>query len=937
MDEEKQAVQEIAPAAERPKETRRWFRRGMVGLSCVLVVLCCLCAFLTAAYLQWFDGETADNYEETQRFQQRMRLRVERAAPALKAYLEEMRYGELSAKEDMMTIYEYEPAVDGISKKVYGTQTYTFEDGADILDIPTDTIWDEYYDGYYKSSEGKFTFSWERDTYFTRQWEAIYGTHTKHDGIQQYVEVKADTMQAWMAEKGIKKENSGVYMLPCTYYGGGTLCYDEEQNLWYYMQAEQQIEQFTMPSVVYFPLKFARENTEIESADVFSDVNLYISSNNGYRRLYRADTGRNISVEELLETVPFFSLNSILYEAGKCYYTQRGLLRYIEQRTGYLWEFQFTPDDGYGTIQTERSLPEDERWDWKYQVVYGEEKEGDIALALAGIGAASGYKMAEAKFALPKYSMQTIWFRAQDVGVREMLRDTLEQIAFSYGGKAGFLCVISALLWLYVMLRLLFMEIKQEQSVLVSSFDMLPTEVFVGVLLAVAGGCALCLEILFRSGMPVLFQYLFLGILFITAYISACTCFSSLLHRLRFHLFWKRSVLVCGMAWGIRYLARCMKKWRVWFKKQQNTWRKYWEEWMVQSDAKRRTILLLCSYLLLSVVTGGGAVFCFLLSGFGYREWFLSFLLLLVFFVFLQSGAVRYVLRNEIGKERIYLELEQLAEGNISSEIKEEGLSDIYLLMAKTLPRVQDGLQKAMEKSIRDERMKTELITNVTHDIKTPLTSIMNYIDLLKRANPTGERVDYYLDVLTKKSERLKHLIDDLIEASKASSGAITLEKTKLDLTELMEQAAGEFDEKLKEHQLELLLHLPKFPVLVIADGRRMYRILENLLQNVYKYAMAGTRVYFDLDVITKEQEEKAKTAVLTLRNISAAKLPVSGEELMERFVRGEESRTTEGSGLGLSIAGDLTRLQGGSFSIQIDGDLFKVMLEFPVLGMEIS
>lgn len=222
--------------------------------------------------------------------------------------------------------------------------------------------------------------------------------------------------------------------------------------------------------------------------------------------------------------------------------------------------------------------------------------------------------------------------------------------------------------------------------------------------------------------------------------------------------------------------------------------------------------------------------------------------------------------------------------------------------------------------------MKTELITNVSHDIKTPLTSIINYIDLLKRAKPQGENVDHYLEVLTQKSQRLKQLIEDLVEASKASSGALPLEKRNLDLTELIQQAAGEFQEKLIQKNLLLMVDFPQEPVMVFADGRRMFRILENLLQNVYKYAMEHTRVYLDLKV------EEEKKAVLMLRNISAAPLNISEEELTERFVRGEESRTTEGSGLGLSIAKDLTRLQEGEFILKIDGDLFKIMLVFPVV-----
>ena len=235
---------------------------------------------------------------------------------------------------------------------------------------------------------------------------------------------------------------------------------------------------------------------------------------------------------------------------------------------------------------------------------------------------------------------------------------------------------------------------------------------------------------------------------------------------------------------------------------------------------------------------------------------------------------------------------------------------------------VSSAVQIAVETSLKDERMKTELITNVSHDLKTPLTSIINYIELLKKEEIESEDAKHYIEVLDGKAQRLKHLTEDLVEAAKATSGNIELNMMVIDFRELMTQALGEFEERFKEKELELIASQPEEPVRIMADGRRLYRVLENVLQNVCKYAMPKTRVYIEL---LKQQEK----AVFTIKNVSQAPLNISSEELMERFTRGDESRTTEGSGLGLSIAKDLTALQNGKFDIILDGDLFKVVIEF--------
>lgn len=239
------------------------------------------------------------------------------------------------------------------------------------------------------------------------------------------------------------------------------------------------------------------------------------------------------------------------------------------------------------------------------------------------------------------------------------------------------------------------------------------------------------------------------------------------------------------------------------------------------------------------------------------------------------------------------------------------------------LQSIQSGIQKAVDEQMRAERMKTELITNVSHDIKTPLTSIVNYVDLLEKEDIQPEKAKEYVDVLNRQSARLKKLTEDLVEASKASSGSLPVHLAPTDVNVLLSQLAGDYIEKLEGAQLEPIFHpAPSQPV-IQADGQLLSRVLGNLFSNICKYAMPGTRVYF-------ESTADEKTVSLTFKNISKYELNIPAEELMARFVRGDRARHTEGSGLGLSIAQSLTELQGGAFRIEIDGDLFKAVVTFP-------
>ncbi len=266
----------------------------------------------------------------------------------------------------------------------------------------------------------------------------------------------------------------------------------------------------------------------------------------------------------------------------------------------------------------------------------------------------------------------------------------------------------------------------------------------------------------------------------------------------------------------------------------------------------------------------------------------------------------------------------EIAEGRLDYRVPPAGLVGDLKTTGEDLDRIGGGLQKAVDARMKSERFRTELITNVSHDIKTPLTSIVNYVDLIKKEEPENPRMREYVEVLDRQSGRLKKLIEDLVEACKASTGNLTVTPVPCELGTMLSQMVGEYGEKLASADLSPILHQPEEPVTILADSRHLWRIFDNLLNNVCKYALPGTRVYLDL-------LRSGQQALIVFRNISRCELNVSPEELTERFVRGDSSRNTEGSGLGLSIASSLTALQKGRLDVTVDGDLFKVILTFPI------
>ena len=282
------------------------------------------------------------------------------------------------------------------------------------------------------------------------------------------------------------------------------------------------------------------------------------------------------------------------------------------------------------------------------------------------------------------------------------------------------------------------------------------------------------------------------------------------------------------------------------------------------------------------------------------------------------------VWRYVISLDKIITAAQKAHDGEPAQLLDTQSMPQPLRSLAENFTAAQESKAAAIEEALKGERMKTELITNVSHDLKTPLTSIISYVDLLEKCDIQDETAQKYIRVLDEKSGRLKRLIEDLVEASKVSSGAVTLNKIRVNLCELATQAVGEMEDSFAEHRLEIVLNTPETPPVIFADSQKTWRIFDNLLNNARKYSLEGTRVYVDV------REENGE-GIFSVKNVSAEALNIPPEELTQRFVRGDQSRTKEGSGLGLSIAKDLCALQGGALELQIDGDLFKATVKLPL------
>lgn len=323
-----------------------------------------------------------------------------------------------------------------------------------------------------------------------------------------------------------------------------------------------------------------------------------------------------------------------------------------------------------------------------------------------------------------------------------------------------------------------------------------------------------------------------------------------------------------------------------------------------------KTILLFAAYILINGIT-----FILFLDSNGEAVVFLFGVLFNLAVLFGLCFLILQMHRLKQGGERI-------AGGDYHCKIDTMNMLWDIKAHAETLNNISAGMSRAVEERLKSERLKTELITNVSHDIKTPLTSIINYVDLLKKEAIDNENAQEYIEVLDRQSLRLKKLTDDIVEASKASTGNIAVTPARTNIVELINQSVGEYAERFAEGNLEPVVRAPENEAAVCADGRLMWRVFDNLLSNIVKYSQRDTRVYLDVD-------NAGNTVTVTLKNISRYPLNITSEELLERFARGDSSRATEGSGLGLSIAKSLTELQKGSFTLSVDGDLFKVVIAF--------
>ena len=301
-----------------------------------------------------------------------------------------------------------------------------------------------------------------------------------------------------------------------------------------------------------------------------------------------------------------------------------------------------------------------------------------------------------------------------------------------------------------------------------------------------------------------------------------------------------------------------------------------------------------------------------------FRGSFIGFALLFALYVFIFLQIL-----NKLKKaDEIKTAIKGIYEGKTDIKLNESDFKEPLKEVAMHVNDISAGFGNAIEEGLKSERLKTELITNVSHDIKTPLTSIINYVDLLKKEGLESSKKEEYLNIIDQKSQKLKKLTEDLVEASKASSGNIKLNLEKINANELIKQMIGDFEGRFKEKNLELVTNMQEEETYIYADGKSISRVFQNLFCNISKYAMDNTRVYID---ISKEK----KMIQIKLKNISKEKLNISPEELMQRFVRGDSSRNTEGSGLGLSIAQSLVEVQKGKFELFLDGDFFKVTVEF--------
>ena len=460
----------------------------------------------------------------------------------------------------------------------------------------------------------------------------------------------------------------------------------------------------------------------------------------------------------------------------------------------------------------------------------------------------------------------------------------ITEIVKSFSRSAVYIIPISIIL-IIIMVSFILNGIgktKKEEGIYLNWFDKWPIEiVFLAVSLIVFISCYIIYEI-FDSSYIEIFGVIGICILIYVAFIILL---ETIIKRIKGHVFIKNTII-------------------------------YWICEKIQLILKN-TKLSMKIGLLLAIFTIVNSV----VLSFSRNHKFMAFIILMT----LYALSYIYILKKAILYQKINGAIEQIYHGNTTIKLNEEEFTGELKKLALQVNDIAGGLSNAVEERLKSERLKTELITNVSHDIKTPLTSIINYVDLLKKEDISTEKAAEYLAILDNKSQRLKKLTEDLVEASKASSGNIKMNMEKLEVNELIKQVSAEFEDKFKARQLEEIISYTKGAVYISADSRHIYRVLENIYSNTAKYALEKSRVYTDII-------EHGENVIIQIKNISKQKLNISADELIERFVRGDTSRSEEGSGLGLSIAKSLTELQNGQFHIYVDGDLFKITIGFKKL-----
>ena len=451
---------------------------------------------------------------------------------------------------------------------------------------------------------------------------------------------------------------------------------------------------------------------------------------------------------------------------------------------------------------------------------------------------------------------------------------------------------------LTILLILYLVMVIGNDTVAINSFDNIPIEIviFVGMLIS----CIPFIMLEFVEN-----NYEAITSVAVTAYFVIYICTSiiitTIIRRIKAKQFFRTSITGKILIWWLQICKQIINKMK-------EIWETLTYSANITSKVIISTSIAIFIWIVISLIFGN------------------AFPIIVIGFICFGIYKIIKVLKEY---SQIENKLKEIYNGNNKNELNQNEFSMPLKSSVKYLNDISNGFENAVQERMKSERMKAELITNVSHDIKTPLTSIINYVDLLRKENIQNQKAEEYIEILDNKSQRLKKLTEDLVEASKISTGNISLKLEKINVVELIKQATGEFEDKFKKHGLEAIINTDNNEINIMADSRYMYRIIENLYSNIAKYALENSRVYIDIKNIGKVSNSDVQNVTIEIKNISKDKLNISAEELMQRFVRGDKSRTTEGSGLGISIAQNLTELQNGKFELILDGDLFKIRMKF--------